>query len=437
EMAIQENEVGVRILQRMQERAHQLDPTRLCTYSANCDFNEIADNFEKHGFRVDVFGANYTSRRDENDQIYCEGERYDEFHAKYPDWPLIGSETGGSGATRGLYGMEYHNGEPHLPDAEELGIDNYQDLNPEREGNSTAYNETMTPWGRSIEDTWQDCANRDFLGGTFLWTGLDYRGETYPFGWPAVVTRYGIMDLCGFPKDAFFYHQAWWTDQPMLHLLPHWNWEGKQGQTIDVWCYSNCTEVELFLNGASLGRHAMPVNSKLAWAVDYAPGELKAIGYDDAGEQIKQTAIETTGAPAAIRLKADRQALWADDRDLAIMQVEVVDEAGRHVPDADHLIEFELDSNLKLLGVGNGNPISHEPDQEPRRKLYHGLAQILVAAGTAAGSFAVKATSAGLQPAELTLTLQQPETPPAVIDSASVGRESESGSSKNSIDGAL
>jgi len=437
EMAIQENVTGVRILQRMQERAHQLDPTRLCTYSANCDFNEIADNFEQHGFRVDVFGANYTSRRNDQDHLYCEGERYDEFHEKYPDWPLIGSETGGSGATRGLYGMEYYNGEPHLPDSEAMGIDDYQDLNPEREGNSTAYNETMTPWGRSIEDTWKDCADREFLGGTFLWTGFDYRGETYPFGWPAVVTRYGIMDLCGFPKDVFYYHQAWWTDQPMLHIFPHWNWSGKEGQNIDVWCYSNCAEVELLLNGESLGRQLMPQNGKLTWAVPYSPGEVRALGYDTEGKNILEKSICTTGAPASIRLTADRDVLASDSKDLSVIQVEILDEQGQPVPDADQLVEFEFDSGVRLLGVGNGNPVSHEPDQEPRRKLYHGLAQVLVGAGKEAGAFKVKATSDGLQSAELTLTLQEPENAPAVIYATSVGRELESDSGKNSIDGAL
>ena len=172
EMLIQETSIGARLLQRMQDRAHQLDPTRLCTYSANCDFNEIADNFEANGFRVDVFGANYTSRRGDDGKLYCEAERYDEFHAKYPDWPLLGGETGGSTATRGLYGREYYNGKPHHPDTGDLGIDNYVDLNPAREGDATAYNETMTPWGRSIEDTWRDCAEREFLGVLFYGLAL-------------------------------------------------------------------------------------------------------------------------------------------------------------------------------------------------------------------------------------------------------------------------
>ncbi|MEO0796730.1 MAG: beta-galactosidase GalA [Verrucomicrobiota bacterium] len=436
EMMIQETSIGARILQRMQDRIHQMDPTRLCTYSANCDFNEVAANFDRHGFRVDVFGANYTARRGEDGKLYCEGERYDEFHARFPDWPLLGGETGGSGATRGLYGREFYNGKPHLPDSDDLGIDDYVDLNPEREGDSTAYNETMTPWGRSIEDTWQDCANRDFLGGTFLWTGFDYRGETYPFSWPAVVTRYGIMDLCGFPKDAFYYHQAWWSDTPMLHIFPHWNWEGEEGKVIDVWCYSNCTEVELFLNGESLGREAMPINGKIEWKVPFQPGKLEAIGFNAAGEEILRKVIETTGAPAGIRLVADRDTLVADARDTAIVQVEVIDDAGRVVPTANNEIDFEISGEMSLLGVGNGDPISHESDKEPKRKAYHGLAQLLLLAGREAGTVTVTATSSGLAPTALELTLESSPAPLREIFRATIAEESDS-KHVSAIDGAL
>jgi beta-galactosidase len=436
EMLIQEVDVGARILQRMQDRAHQLDPSRCCTYSANCDFNEIADNFEANGFRIDVFGANYTSRRGEDGNLYCEAERYDEFHAKYPDWPLLGGETGGSGATRGLYGREMYKGKPHLPDTGDLGIDNFVDLNPNREGDSTAYNETLTPWGRSVEDTWRDCAERDFLGGTFLWTGFDYRGETYPFGWPAVVTRYGLMDLCGFPKDVFYYHQAWWSQEPVLHIFPHWNWTGEEGKVIDVWCYSNCHEVELFLNGESFGRQSMPINGKLAWAVAYSPGELLAVGYDSAGGEVLRQAISTTGQPAVIRLIADREALQADGRDMAIIRVEIVDSEGRLVPDADNHVQFEIDSGLRLLGVGNGNPISHELDQVTSRQAYNGLAQLLVSATQSVGEFLVSAHSEGLESAVINLSLSHSDKALMSISSSSVDAL---GANKhvNSIDGAL
>ncbi|MEN8725406.1 MAG: beta-galactosidase GalA [Lentimonas sp.] len=435
EMLIQENVVGARILQRMQDRAHQVDPTRCCTYSANCDFNEIVDNFLEHDFHIDVFGANYTARRGEDGDLYCEAERYDEFHAKHPDIVLLGGETGGSGATRGLYGQEYYNGKPHKPDTGDLGIDNYVDLNPDREGDATAFNETMTPWGRSIEDTWRDCAERDFLGGTFLWTGFDYRGETYPYGWPAVVTRYGIMDLCGFPKDAFYYHQAWWTNAPMLHIFPHWNWAGREGEVLDVWCYSNCAEVKLHLNGESLGRQAMPLNGKLVWDVTYIPGKLEAVGYDAAGAEMLRTVLETTGAPAAVRLISDNDTLAADGRDNAIIRVEVVDAEGRVVPTADNKIHFEIGEGMTLLGVGNGNPISHESDKVPFRKAYSGLAQLLLQSGRDAQTVTVQAKSEGLAAAEIMLTLEVPESLPLTIFAQSP--TDDHGKHVNSIDGAL
>ncbi|MGC6424002.1 MAG: beta-galactosidase GalA [Lentimonas sp.] len=436
EMLIQEGISGVRILQRMQDRAHQIDPTRLCTYSANCDFNEIADNFNNNGFRIDVFGANYTSRRDKKGEIFCEGERYDEFHEKYPDWPLLAGESGGSGATRGLYGQEYYRGEPHLPDVESLGIDNYQDLNPEREGDSTAYNETMTPWARSVEDTWQDCSNRDFLGGTFLWTGFDYRGETYPFGWPAVITRYGLMDLCGYPKDVFYYHQSWWSDQPVLHIFPHWNWD-EEGKVVDVWAYSNCVAVELFHNGASQGRKPMPKDGKIVWAVPYEAGHIEAIGYDSEGSEVMRNRIETTGEPAGIRLIADREILTADGRDAGIIRVEIVDTEGRFIPTADNDIHFEFEGAISNLGVGNGNPISHESDKVDFRKAYHGLAQLLVKVGREAGEAKVIARSEGLETAELKLILEAPVEVPAVIFSTQTSDIDRRGLEGNAIDGAL
>lgn len=436
EMLIQETAVGARILQRMQDRAHQLDPTRLCTYSANCDFNEIADNFEANGFRIDVFGANYTSRRNEDGNLDCEGERYDEFHAKYPDWPLIGGETGGSASTRGLYGQEYYKGKPHRPDTADLGIDNYVDLNPEREGDATAFSETMTPWGRSIEDTWRDCAERDFLGGTFLWTGFDYRGETYPFGWPAVVTRYGLMDLCGFPKDAFFYHKAWWTDEPMVHLFPHWNWPGEEGKMKDVWCYSNCHSVELWLNGESLGRKNMPINGKLVWDVVYARGKLEARGYDASGSEIQSKLLETTGDPAAVRLMPESEKMIADGRDMAIIRCEIVDSEGRVVPTAENVVKFEVPEGLKFAGVGNGNPISHEPEKLPERRAYCGLSQLLIQSTYTPGEFVIFAESKGLEPYRLQLASTVPDNRLSEIGQV-VERISDTGKHVSSIDGAL
>jgi len=195
----------------------------------------------------------------------------------------------------------------------------------------------------------------------FFWTGFDYRGEEAPFGWPNVSSDFGIMDVCGFPKDVFYYLQSCWTDKPIVHLLPHWNWPGKNGQNIDVWAYSNCKEVELFLNGRSLGRKTTPKNSHLQWTVKYEPGTLLAKGYTD-GKMVTEVKVETTGAPARIKLMPDRTTIHADGKDLSIVTVAVTDENGRVVPNAANRIDLDLQGPGRIIGVGNGDAISHEPD---------------------------------------------------------------------------
>ena len=165
----------------------------------------------------------------------------------------------------------------------------------------------------------------------------------------------------GFPKDNFYYYQAWWSDKKVLHLLPHWNWTGKEGQSIDVRCFSNLDEVELFLNGASLGRMTMPKNSHLQWMVPYAAGTIMARGYKN-GKLVAEEKLETTGAPAAIKLTPDRATINPDGEDVSVITVAVTDAQGRIVPVADNLISFEISGPGKIIGVGNGDPTSHEPE---------------------------------------------------------------------------
>ena len=194
-----------------------------------------------------------------------------------------------------------------------------------------------------------------------IWTGFDYRGEPTPYRWPCINSHFGILDTCGFRKDNSWYYQAWWTDQPVLHLLPHWNWPGREGQEMDVRALSNCEEVELFLNGQSLGRQTMKKNSELKWKVKYAPGTLSAKGYKN-GQLVAETKVETTGAPAAVQLTPDRSTINADGEDVSVFTVAVTDAKGRVVPVAADLIHFELSGPGKILGVGNGDPSCHEPD---------------------------------------------------------------------------
>ena len=250
------------------------------------------------------------------------------------------------------------------------------------------------------------------MSGVFNWTGFDYRGEPTPFKWPCISSHFGCIDTCGFPKDDFYYYQSVWTDKPMVHLLPHWNWSGKEGQPIDVWCYSNCKEVELFLNDKSLGKKTMEPNGHLEWPVNYAPGTLSAKGYD--GEEIvAETKIETTGAPAAVQLTPDRASINADGEDLSIITVSVADAQGRVVPTAGNLVHFELSGPGKIIGVGNGDPSCHEPDicaGNWQRSAFNGLAQIIVQSTKQAGELKVTATADGLTPAMLTISAQ-PCTP--------------------------
>ncbi len=399
EMLIQENASGPGILRRMQALAHRLDPTRPCIYSANCDFNAIAGNFRKHDFRIDVFGANYTMRTDSRGRPTAEAERYDEFKSRFPDWPLLASESGGSASTRGLYDQEYHDGKALRPDPETTGADAPVHTNPERAGMVTAYAEMLTPWGRTIEDTWEDCATRDFLGGTFLWAGFDYRGETYPFSWPAVIARYGIMDLCGFPKDSYYYYQAEWTKAPVLHLFPHWNLKGKEGQSIDLWCYTNCHEAELWLNGRSRGRLKRAPFRKLQWEIPYDPGELRAAGYDAGGNEVAHALIRTTGPARGLRIIVAHSKAGSDGATVAILNVNACDAAGHCVPDADATVDFEIRGPAYLLGTGNGNPTSHEPEQAPRRQLFNGHAQLIIRTLGQSGTVSILARAENLEPA--------------------------------------
>jgi beta-galactosidase len=270
----------------------------------------------------------------------------DEFHAAFPNKPAFGSEEGSTSSTRGIY----HN------DKTNAYLSAY-DRNLPRGGDS------QREWGSTAEAWMNYYSARPWLAGAFVWTGFDYRGEPTPYSWPCINSHFGILDVCGFPKDNFYYYQSVWTDKPMVHLLPHWNWPGREGQDIDVWAYSNCKEVELFLNGESLGKQAMPKNSHLEWKIKYAPGVLSAKGYDADGKVIAETKVETTGEPATVQLAPDRSTINADDEDVSVITVSIADAQGRIVPVASNSISFKLDGPGKIIGVGNGDPSSHEPDQ--------------------------------------------------------------------------
>jgi beta-galactosidase len=322
EFSVQATPQGGNVARTMQDYVQRLDPTRPVTYAA-----PEGDTFTGINGVIQVRGWNYHV-----------GQDMDKYHAEHPNQPEVGTEQASTVGTRGIY------------------------ENDKVRGYVSAYDDNAPSWATTTEKWWSYFADRPWLSGGFVWTGFDYRGEPTPYSWPCINSHFGILDTCGFPKDNFYYYQSWWTTNVVLHLLPHWNWPGKEGQEVRVDALSNCKQVELFLNGESQGRQTMKPNSKLAWKVKYAPGTLSAKGFDAATNVIAETKVETTGAAAAIQLTPDRSTIFANGEDVSVFTVAAVDAQGRVVPVAQNKINFALEGAGKILGVGNGDPSCHEPD---------------------------------------------------------------------------
>jgi len=319
EWAVEGQIKGARITRTMQAFASRLDPSRSFTVAVSGGWDDGT------GTVVQVMGYNYLVQGD-----------IDAHHARFPWQPAVGTEETTTHQTRGIYQA---GSEPaYIP---------LSDRMPENVG---------------TESGWKFYAARPFLGGLCYWTCFDYRGESDPFHWPAVVNQSGLLDLCGFAKDGFHYLKAWWRKEPSLHIASHWTWPGREGQEINVTVYGNCAQVALFLNGESLGSQDMPSNGHLEWRARYQLGTLLARGYSH-GQQVAEDAITTCGPAAKISLRSERSAIAADGQDVAVVTVEVEDEQGRLVPTAWDEIHFTLQGPGRILGVGNGDPISHEPDR--------------------------------------------------------------------------
>lgn len=369
EGSIQDTEAGARAAITMKRIVNELDPTRLVSYGGNNGGQSAGINGV-----VDVRGWNY----------WKIGANLDEYHQNHPQTPMIGSEEASTLCTRGIY------------------------ENDTERGYVSSYDDNFPGWGSGAEEWMKYYAERPYLAGAFVWTGFDYRGEPLPYRWPCINSHFGIMDMCGFPKDNYYYYQSWWTDRTVLHLFPHWNWPGKEGQDIDVRCYSNCEEVELLLNGRSLGKKQMPHLGHLSWMVPYEPGALVAKGYNN-GQEVACDSRETTGAPAAIQLVPDRSAIDADGEDVTCVAVQIVDSEGRIVPVADNEVEFTVSGPGAIIGVGNGNPSSHEPDKYIdsgavwKRKAFNGLCMAIVQSAKLEGELIITAKSSGLTAAKATI----------------------------------
>jgi beta-galactosidase len=378
------------LAKRLTAICHEEDSTRPTTSAFdNPDGafkNELAAN-------VDVPGFNYKAMR------------YAEFQKAHPGRAMYGSETESCVSSRGVY---------HLPMKLEGKTADLQ---------VSSYDIEAPPWAYcpDVEFTYQrDLKN---IMGEFVWTGFDYLGEPTPYGsradWPSRSSYFGIVDLAGFPKDRFYSYKSFWTTQPTVHVFPHWNWAGHEGEKIPVMVYTNAQEVELFLNGQSLGRKKLGVDTfempvgenvskdgkltskfRLMWEVPYAPGELKAIGYRD-GKEFAADTVKTAGAPARVVLTPDRTAVGADGEDLSFVTVRIEDKDGNFCPLADNLVSFKLDGPATVAGVDNGNAASVEPFQASYRKAFNGLALLIVRPENGKpGRIRVSAASAGLQSGE-------------------------------------
>jgi beta-galactosidase len=310
------------------------------------------------------------------------------FPEAFTDGKFIGTETTSALATRGSYDMPSDIIRRWPVRWDQPFMDGNADLT------CSSYDNCTAPWGETHRDSWRLIRDNDFLSGMFIWTGFDYLGEPTPYWWPARSSYFGIIDLAGFPKDAYYMYQSEWTDKPVLHIFPHWNWN--PGQTVDVWAYTNCDEVELFLNGVSQGRKVKSVEElNLVWSVKYEEGTLLGVGYKE-GNKIMRQEVLTAGEPAAIVLSPDRSVINADGSDLSFITVTVVDRDNNPVPHADNLIGFSVEGPASIAGVDNGCQTSMEPFKADYRRAFNGKCLLVVQAGNDRGEIIVTASSAGL-----------------------------------------
>lgn len=385
EEPMQGTENGYEMVRRMYDVVKKMDPTRPVTAAMNGGF------FSRYNVSqgVDVAGFNY--------QI----KSYDRFHEENPELPLISSEDGSAFMTRGEY----------VTDRSKNLMD--------------SYDTQCANWGATHRKAWKAVAERPWMAGCFYWTGFDYHGEPTPFRWPSTSSFFGTMDLCGFPKMAYYLHQAQWVkDKSVLKLVPHWNWPADSiGKPIKVMALSNADRVKLLLNGKKISEQQVDPYEMNTWSVPYKPGKLEAIGYKN-GKVVSRVKVETTGQPVRMQLIPYRDELAGDGRDAMPVTVEVLDSKGRHVPTADNMIEFAITGPAKIIGLGNGDPNSHELEKGNKRSLFNGLAQVIIQATEGSGEVTLTANSAGMNPVNLIIPVNEVdlvpfvaiENPPMILD---------------------
>jgi beta-galactosidase len=405
EIPEQSQATGANETRRLVRFFHEEDPTRPTTSGFN-EWQEAINN--KLADQVDIPGFNY------------QPAHYEQILLQHPGWIIFGSETASCVSSRGVYHLPIEKYEKHSS----LQLSSYDIIAP--------------PWAYcpDVEFTFQDQLPQ--VLGEFVWTGFDYIGEPTPFfwgegevalntrDWPARSSYFGMVDLAGFPKDRYYLYQSQWTTKPMVHLLPHWNWEGKEGQSIPVMAYSNAEEVELFLNGKSLGKKAqfsdrweMPVSKDVIpsgsfvtkyrriWQVPYQPGSLRAVAYQN-GNQVATDEVRTAGAPARVNLIADRTVIKDDSEDLSFITVRIEDKNGTLCPQADNLVHFYVSGAGEIAAVDNGNAATEEPFQADHRKAFSGMALLIVRSKPKeSGRIRITAKSVGLAEDTVELTLHK------------------------------
>jgi beta-galactosidase len=373
----QGTEMGYEMVRRMSAVVKERDTTRPVTAAqSNSDLNPI-----NASLAADVAGFNY---------VYYD---FDKYHALHPTKPIFSSEDTSTVMTRDEYTSSRRGANPVLD----------------------SYDDTALQWGLTHRNAWKEVATRPFVAGTMVWTGFDYRGEPQPLSWPAAGSSFGCMDLCGFPKAAYYIHQAQWIqDRPILHLIPHWNWAGSEGKPIKVMALCNAEKVALILNGKPLEEKSVDKYQMATFEVPYESGKLEAVATTD-GKEVARFAVETTGEPARLQLVTDRPSLAGDGCDAQPVTVEVVDAQGRVVPTASPSVKFELSGPGAIIGLNNGDPNCHEPEKGAQHSVFHGLAQVILQSGLASqGKLTLRATSEGLTPGEAVIDVAAAPARPAV-----------------------
>lgn len=375
EIREQFDSTGIAITKELVKIVKDLDPTRPVT--AALTETDTVKNFIYQSNALDVIGWNYNENN------------FPQFLNKYPGKIFIGSETTSALETRGHYDLPSDSIRVWPP----KGKKEIENVNGD--WTASAYDNVKAGWGSTHEETWKIIKKYDFLSGLFVWTGFDYLGEPTPYPWPARSSYFGIVDLAGFPKDVYYMYQSEWTDKPVLHIFPHWNYT--PGKVIDVWAYySNADEVELFLNNQSLGvRKKINDELHVMWRVPFTPGTLKAISRKN-GKTVLERTIKTAGPAYKIELTADRKTIQAGGKDLCFVTARITDKEGNLVPDADNLINFSITGNARLAATDNGYQADTLTFLSPQRRAWKGMALAIIRSAPKKGNSTLMATAPGL-----------------------------------------